>query len=361
LSSLPGLQALLLRFSEEMLEAGAPAVLIQAKVGQEEWTHVAGVRSPADSVPAEPSDQVHVGGVTETLVAISVLKLVNEGKLVLDEPMTTYVPELEGLVHPPGPMPVGTLLFHTSGMPDYYSPLLQSAPHRQVLATPLTATQRLTLAGSVPWPQRLAQGFEYSRSNYVALGMIVERLRGRPLAEVLRTDVIEPLGLSGTALTDVGPLPDTLVHGSVLIGGEPVDTAFAALHAGSAAEGLVSTVQDLNTLFKALMRGDLLGPPMVNEMKGPIYAPYGLGIDRWNDTCTNGFYYGRHGDVPGYGTIAMSSADGIRQVAIAVAYPPSPLPTVRPNAISPEMVELAEDALNSTCRGLQFRWEPAVS
>jgi hypothetical protein len=79
-------------------------------------------------------------------------------------------------------------------------------------------------------------------------------------------------------------------------------------------------------------------------------------LDQWNDRCTNGFYYGHSGDVPGYGTIAISSADGSRQLAMSVAYPPSPLPT-RSYAIALEMTGLAQVALNASCR-LQFRWTP---
>ncbi len=83
-------------------------------------------------------------------------------------------------------------------------------------------------------------------------------------------------------------------------------------------------------------------------MQSPPYARYGLGVFRWNDLCTNDFYYGHSGDVPGYGTIALASADGTRQLAMAVAYPPEPLqPGVNP-AVQ-EMETIAEDALNATC------------
>ena len=73
-------------------------------------------------------------------------------------------------------------------------------------------------------------------------------------------------------------------------------------------------------------------------MESPLYARYGLGVVRWNDLCTNDFYYGHPGDVPGYGTIAMTSADGTRQLTMAVAYPPEPLrpgghPHPAPNGI----------------------------
>lgn len=353
-SSLRELQAMLELYSEEMLQEGAPAVLIEAKVGHEEWSHAVGVRSRDGGVPVQRSDPVQVGGITQTMVAVSVLKLVDEGRLALDDPITRYLPELEGLLHPPPS--VRQLLGHTSGLPDYYAPLLESAPPRQVLTTPISPEQRLALAGTVPWQLREPPGFSYSRSDYVALGLLVERLRGMPLADILRADIVEPLGLRSTSMIGDGPAPANLVHGYTLVDGGLVDVAYSALQSGSASGGMISTVEDINTFYAALLRGELLSPASVIEMKGSVYADYGLGLDHWNDRCTNGFYYGHSGDVPGYGTIAISSADGNRQLAMSVAYPPSPLPT-RSYAIALEMTGLAQVALNASCR-LQFRWTP---
>jgi len=347
------LKAHLEQYSQRLIDAGAPAVLLELRVGAEVWTHAAGVRNAAGE-PARATDPVHVGDITQPLVAVSVLKLAEEGRLSLDEPASTYVPELQSLLHQPEPYTVQRLLGHTSGMPDYYAALLGSVPPRQALATRLSPEDKLALAATLPWERRRAQTFSYSNSNYIALGLIVERLRGRPLADVLWADVWRPLGLGGTRLTADGPGPDGMVHGYTLIDGEHVDTTHAALHNGSAATGLVSTVADLNTFFDALLDGRLVRRDRVAEMQGPVHAEYGLGLFQWNDRCTNGFYYGYVGDVPGYGTVAMASADGSRRLALAVAYPPLPFPqdtTARgANAALAGMTQVAEDALNGSCR-----------
>jgi D-alanyl-D-alanine carboxypeptidase len=70
--------------------------------------------------------------------------------------------------------------------------------------------------------------------------------------------------------------------------------------------------------------GPLLPLSVVAEMESPLYARYGLGLVRWNDMCTNDFYYGHGGDLPGYGTISISSADGSRQASMSLTYPPGP-------------------------------------
>jgi D-alanyl-D-alanine carboxypeptidase len=82
-----------------------------------------------------------------------------------------------------------------------------------------------------------------------------------------------------------------------------------------------------------------------------LYARYALGVVRWNDLCTNNFYYGHPGDVPGYGTIALTSADGTRQLAMAVAYPPQPLQSGATRILQ-EMEAIAVDTLNATCQAV---------
>ena len=83
-------------------------------------------------------------------------------------------------------------------------------------------------------------------------------------------------------------------------------------------------------------------------MKEAVYSDFKLGLTRWNDTCTNDFYYGNIGDVQGYGMVSMTSADGKRQVTMAMTYPPSPFVAFL-HPLVPEMVDLAEQLLNQWC------------
>lgn len=335
--------------SRELIDAGASAVLLELRVGAEEpWTHAAGVRK-AGGDAALATDPIHAGDMTESFVAVSVLKLADEGGLSLDEPAGTYLPELHSLF-PGRELPaVRDLLRHTSDIPDYYSGLLNSPAREQALTQRMGAADRLALAATLPWQPLPSQWYEHSNSNYVALGLIVERLRGKPLAEVLKADVTQPLNLSSTRLTDDGPLPEDMVHGYTRLDAGPADTTYAALHAGAADTGLISTVGDLNTFFGALLAGRLINRNLVAEMQGPVHAKFGLGLSKWNDRCTNGFYVGYVGDIPGYGTVAMASADGRRRIALAVAYAPSALVSGT-NALDGYLAGIAEAALNASCR-----------
>ncbi|MDQ0680382.1 D-alanyl-D-alanine carboxypeptidase [Arthrobacter pascens] len=339
------------RYSEDVLEAGAPAVFIQMKSRVGEWSKAAGVRSLENQEPVQLTDQVHVGDITSTMVAVSVMKLVEEGKVRLDDPITQYLPELENVIRPSWPVTVRSLLNHRSGMPNYLEAVDGSEP--------LSHENRLALAGTLPWKHNGSISvYIYSRSDYAALALLVEKLRGRALEEVLHVDIAEPLGLQDTLMTGSQPGPQKMVHGYILLdGGGREDTTLPAILIGSADSGMISTVVDLNTFTAALIHGKLLKPSTVLEMLAPNQHEYGLGLMKRRDACSNNSYVGHFGQVQGYVSVALTSADGSRQLAMALAYPPetwfaalSPSSSTEDfNRHAEKMLEVAVEALNLAC------------
>lgn len=340
----PGLEA----FSRRMLDEGAPAVLIELRHGPDVWTHAAGVRNLDTGESVTVTDPYQVGSISKSMVAVSVLKLVEEGLLNLDAPVSAYLPEFGTVLHPPRPVTVRQLLIHESGLPDFFAPLLASAPPPDFLNRPLSLEQQLALAAAVPWERKLVQSFEYSSSNYSALGLIVQRLRGQKIAEVLKSDIADPLGLRETRLPAGGPPPENMLHGYITVAGERLDVTHPAWLGELAPGGVVSTVNEVNTFYSALLQGKLLTPATLARMRGPDSASYGQGLSKWNNLCTNRFYYGHTGDIDGYGTVSMTSEDGIRQLTLAVAYPPAP-PTISVNPLISDLEEVAQETLNDLC------------
>lgn len=334
-------------FSRSMLYDGAPAVLAEVRYGGKVWTHAAGVRSLDAQEAAMVSDPFQAGSITSSMVAVSVLKLVEEGRLGLDDQVSTYLPEFWQVLHPPGPVTVRRLLVHQSGVPDFAIPLMRSGPPQDVLARPLSLEQQLALAATMPWEPKLAQGPEYSSSNYAALGLIVQRLRGRGIGAVLKADIADPLGLVATRLGG-GPPPATMIHGYLMVDGKRLDVTHPAWLSELASGGAISTVGEVNAFYAALQQGKLLTPATVAGMRGPDRAVFGQGLWKWNDTCTNRFYYGNPGDTDGYGMVSMTSEDGMRQLTLAVAYPPEP-PTLNANPLIFDMQDVAQETLNSLC------------
>lgn len=148
------LRATLELFSREKLEDGASAVLIKAKVGQQVWTLAEGVRSRDGRVPVQPGDRFPVGEQYRSFLAVSVMKLVEGGRLGLADPVAAYLP--------------GSLTAGSS----------------------VTIRELLGDARDVPAAVRSNAGSLLTR--------VVEQLRGAPLEAVLRTDVLTPLNLRST-------------------------------------------------------------------------------------------------------------------------------------------------------------------
>ena len=336
------------QYLQDRLATGASAVLVQARAGGETWSEAHGVKDQETRQPAEPGGAFHIASVTKPMVAAAVLTLVEEERLQLDGLVDDYLPGFQEVMKPPQPVSVRMLLNHTSGMPEFEGPLSRSGPLKQVFAAPITGEQRLALAGTEQWEKPPGSGFEYSSSNYVALGLIIERLTGRSLSEVLRSHVTEPLGMDGTVLAGSAAAPSGMVHGYAVVDGETMDGANAGFHAGSASGGMISTVHDVNTFFSALMQGRLVNPASVEEMRGSDAEPFGLGLFKWQDSCTGDFYYGHLGGTPGYESLAMTSADGTRQLALGVAYTAEPLVPGKTRD-STAFEDMATKALDSTC------------
>lgn len=337
----------LLDFSQTLREEGAPAVLARAKNNGVEWTHAEGVRARDSNQPVQPDDPVHMSGLGTSMIAVSVLRLAEQGKLELDAPVQSYFPDFVRIMKPPGPVTVRQLLDQESGIPDYGQELWTSAPLPEVFRTPLDLRSRLAFAARVPWKRKLAQAFEPSGSNYVALAMIVEQLSGRPFADGLQAEIIEPLGLTGTFMASPKRNGKDLVHGYIAVEDKQFDTSYPPV-AFDSPSGMISTVKDTNAYYAALLQGKLLKPATLEQLKVPVYSNFKGGLTRWNDTCTNDFYYGNIGDVQGYGMVSMTSADGKRQISMAMTYPPSPFVAFL-HPLVPEMADLAQQLLNDWC------------
>ncbi|UZX02162.1 beta-lactamase family protein [Arthrobacter sp. CDRTa11] len=343
-SAAPAFASGLDKYSRDLRAGGATAVVIQMKSRVGEWSSAEGVRNLETNDPVQLTDQTHVGDITMTMVAVSVMKLVEEGEIQLDDPIQEYLPEFESIIKPPGPVTIRSLLSHRSGMPHYWETPNDIGNRR------FTHQERLSFAAAVRWGRGAGSLYNYSNTNYSALALLVEKLRGQDIGTVILADNVKPLGLQGTLMTGSEPGPQNLIHGYTRTeGGELVDNALAPFHSGSPDTGLISTVPELNAYFAALQKGKLVTPQSLAEMHHPKYEQFGLGLVRHYDPCSNNDYYGHVGVVRGYAALALISADGSRQIAMAVARAPKPdlIGFDDPQAL--EMARTAVEALNQAC------------
>lgn len=337
------------------MDQGANAVVAQVRWPEGEWSKAYGVRSLDTKQPAQPDDLVLIASVTKSMTAVSVLKLVEDGLIGLDDPVNGVLESFRTVLKPPAPITVRQLLSHTSGMPRYHDALVKTVDDIVPALSQRMSLQRgLELTGTLPWEARSVGLVNYSDSNYLALGQLLEQFRGKPYPDVLRDDVIKPLGLTRTTIDEIRGAPD-LIHGYITIRGERVDGSQTEDQIGSPSHGVASTMSEVNDFFSALFQGRLISANSLEEMKKTNSTPFGLGIIQWSEDCTGAHRYGGRGGFWDYRTVAMSSADGRYQATMTMVPGPIPSPLEDPqsenkhNLWSGQITSALQESLDRLC------------
>lgn len=243
------------------------------------------------------SNTLRIGSVTKTFTATLVLQLVQEGRLTLDTPLSTFepwVPNAEAIT-------IEQLLNHTSGLPDSSPsilPALASDPTQHF-------DVRKLIAEAVAQPSFEQGTFHYSDTGYLLLGLIAEKVSGRSLAEELERRILQPLGLRRTSFAPGQAVPGPAAHGYVY---QPQRTDVTHWNASWqwAAGAMVSTLGNLRRWARALAGGALLSPELQRERRrwvptGLEGISYGLGLAKF------GAFLGHDGEVPGYESMMVYS------------------------------------------------------
>jgi D-alanyl-D-alanine carboxypeptidase len=256
-----------------------------------------------------PSDaQIRIGSGTKPFVAVVTLQLVGEGKVELDSPVETYLPNVvRGDGIDGRKITVRQLLQHTSGLPNYTDAMALDFPtyhHRY-----LEPRELLDLA----FEQKGAPAggeWSYSNTNYILAGLLIQKVTGRPLAEQITNRIIKPLGLRNTYFPGIGEqeIRGRHPHGYFRgpDGGAWVDVTVMDPSWGWAAGQLVSTPSEVARFYTALLGGKLLKPAELKQMRttvpmaGPVAGTsYGLGIFRTELPCGR-VSWGHGGTIHGF-------------------------------------------------------------
>lgn len=330
-----------------LMDQGAVAVVAEVRWPGGTWSRAYGVRDLEARQPATADDRVSVASVTKSMTAVSVLKLVDDGVIRLDEPVNGILDSFTTVLRPPGPITVRQLLAHTSGMPAFQDATEKSIEDvARVISEDISLRRGLELTASLPWEAEDVGSFRYSDSNYLALGQLLEELRGKPYPQVLRDDVINPLGLGDTSIDQTARGESRMIHGYITLRGERLDITQAPDELGSPAYGAISTMHDVNDFFAALFRGDLVSDTSLKEMTTTGTFPlYGLGLWKWSQGCTKDYRYGGQGAFWSYRTTAISSTDGQQQASMTLVPPPMPTSLEDPESV--DKLDLWDDQMAS--------------
>lgn len=310
------------------VDEGSVAVLAEVKWPGGTWSRAYGVRDLESREVATPDNKVFVASITKSLTAVSVMKLVEDGLIGLDDPVNAVLDSFATVLKPPAPITVRQLLGHTSGMRSFQEvneDTVDDVP--RVIKENITTQQALELTGRLPWDVRDVGSFHYSDSNYMALGQLVEKLRGRPFTEVLRQDIIDPLNMEDTSVEPAAATDTALIRGYITYRNERLDVTEAPGVLGSPAYGAMSTMSDINDFYGALFRGELLSKESLQEMtRTEVFPQYGLGLWKWNQHCDGVHRFGGTGGFWTYRTASVASLDGQYQATMTLVPPPMPTP-----------------------------------
>ncbi|WP_052631564.1 serine hydrolase [Pseudoxanthomonas suwonensis] len=277
----PPTDAEVARYARSLLEQSFPdpaatpgmAVLV-ARGDRVLYRDARGTASLELGVPLAPDQVFRIGSVTKQFAAAGVLKLVEEGKVALDDPLAKYVPGYPGA----GQVSVRMLLNHTSGIRSYTGvPGVMDGPIRQDLAT----AQLIDTFKDEKPDFEPGKGFRYNNSGYVLAGAVIEAASGMPWHQYLDQALFQPLGLARTGYGNqaVAVIPGH-VTGYTLNGGQWAHARHLSMTQPHAAGALVSTVDDLLKWNRALHGGRVLKAETYRQMIEPFQEdePYGFGI-----------------------------------------------------------------------------------
>lgn len=182
-------------FDDWRLSAHAPG-LVYGIVANGRLAHVRGlgVQDPESGRPVTADSLFRIASMTKAFTALAILKLRDEGKLSLDAPAETYVPEMRAWPYPTADSPkitVRNLLTHTAG----YVEDNPWGDRQQVISE---AEFSAMLRAGMPFSRAPGLAMEYSNYGYATLGRIVTNLSGRPYQDYIRREIMAPLGMASS-------------------------------------------------------------------------------------------------------------------------------------------------------------------
>ncbi|WSP43911.1 beta-lactamase family protein [Streptomyces sp. NBC_01244] len=302
--------------------AGAPGAMARFTGPDGVRSRVEGVRDRSTGAAMDTRARFRIGSVTKTFSSVVLLQLVDEGRIELDRPVNTYLP---GLL-PDDRITVRHLLTHRSGLADYTNAMFEhTVPGFEAVRNKVFTYQELVgLSLAEPRTTEPGVAYKYSNTNFVVVGMLIEKATGKPVAKEYERRIIKPLKLKNTSYVHPGTTIKGLHANGYLhpddAGAPLVDSTEQTVSWAQSAGAMISSAADLSTFMSSLLGGKLLRPGTLDAMLTvtPTDATntrfYGLGLRRYDLSC-GAQVYGHTGTVQGFYTYAFTTRDGKRSLS----------------------------------------------
>jgi D-alanyl-D-alanine carboxypeptidase len=298
---------------DALIEGGLPpGMIVWIDAPDYRFEGASGFADLMDDIAMPPEGAFRIGSITKMFTATVIIQLAEDGVLTLDDPLALWLPEVADQLPYGDQITLRHLLTHTSGLFNvveheaYYADIFAELDvDEEAGIVTLACVERDphdTLARYVYGKDALFEPdarWSYSNTNYTLLGMVIEAAAEMPLAEVYRTSIYEPLGMTSTFLDCYeDPLID-MVHGYTGSGDAMTDVTELHESVGWSAGGLVSTAPDLIAFARGLFSGALFDDPesLVAMTTPAPGSSYGLGITLQEE------YMGHAGGIAGFRSV----------------------------------------------------------
>ncbi|MDQ3244445.1 MAG: beta-lactamase family protein, partial [Gemmatimonadota bacterium] len=216
-----------------------------------------------------------IGSITKMFTAVAIMKMVEQGRIDLDAPLTTYRPDIAAPT-----VALRQLLNHTSGLPDHEADAVE-----QWMTQRKPITHEFVLGVVKGNPARPAgQSWNYNNTGFHLLGLVIEKASGIPYHEFIRREIVLPAGLSATWIDGARPAGVDATRNYYLREKTFSPDSVWDLPGIFSAGGMYSSVADLAKFFSALVERRLVSARSVAQMiqatplPDGVRADYGLGV-----------------------------------------------------------------------------------
>jgi len=265
--------------NDTLTRTGVPSASVAiVKDGQVVYVKAYGDARLDPKTPATPQMRYCIGSISKQFTAAAILLLQEQGKLSLDDKVAKFIPNLTRA----NEVTIRQLLSHTSGYQDYW-PQDYVMP---MMLQPVTAQKIMDMWGRKPLDFEPGTKWQYSNTNYVIAGVIVEKVARMPLLQFLKEKVFTPLGMKSVSDSDQEKLGDTDPTGYMRYALGPLRPAPKEGKGWLFAAGeLAMPAQDLAQWDISIMNQKLMKPASYREfstevlLRNGLSTHYGLGVD----------------------------------------------------------------------------------
>jgi len=294
------------------------------------WTGASGMADLHNKVGMKPCNISRVGSTVKMFTAVTILMLAEEGKLSLEDKISSYLQgDVINKIENADQATIRQLLQHSSGIYNYIQNLQFQTASTNDLIREWKPEDLLHYAYNKNAYFEPGEDVYYSNTGYIMLGLLIEKIEGKPFYKVFEENLFIPLNLTMTKFAAEDPVPDGIVRGYIdLYSNLQVieSTYFSGWDYYTADGGLISNPYDLNVFFRAIMSGGVLSEQFLNEMlewRSPeepasdfFPISYGLGI--FKIATPHGIAYMHSGDAIGYYANMLYFPDDSTTIVYAV-------------------------------------------